>query len=435
MTTTVTMPVLGEGIPEGRVLRWRVNEGDRVQTGDVLCDVTDGERISEVVSPGDGWLELKMVVEDQVVPVSAALCRIGDVQPDSFAAAVTSAVGPVDSIETPRATFRMQSTPDVAQRPEPLHAQVSAVSDVPPPMESRRLHAHASEAAAPPPPPAPEIHAHASEGADEADLAPHAHDKPRARVTAAGEERLAGSGDFEELRPDGNRRGVLSPVVQGLAAEYGVSLEKIIDSGEPGGGLPGFAVIEVDCDRILDALRVHRSDFLTSAGYELSLTSFYALAVCNSLLEFPSLNAGLDPSSGKLTGTAQVALNVVRRGGGHSLESRPIEGAERLTLRALERQAHVSEGDPAPATFALHDFGPTGISLAAPPFDATTAAILAVGAPLPRIALADGSPSQVMTASAALMWHAGLVPDADAAGFLGGLKERIEGWDWVTLAG
>lgn len=435
MTTTVTMPVLGEGIPEGRVLRWRVNEGDRVQSGDVLCDVTDGERISEVVSPGDGWLELKMVVEDQVVPISAALCRIGDVQPDSFAAAVTSAVGPVDSVETPRATFKMQTAPDFAQRPEPLHAQVSTVSDVPPPMESQRLHAHASEAAPPPPPPAPEIHAHVSEGAGEADLAPHAHDKPRARVTAAGEERLAGSGNFEELRPDGNLRGVLSPVVQGLAAEYGVSLDKIIDSGKTSGGLPGFAVIEVDCERILDALSVHRADFLTSAGYELSLTSFFALAVCNSLLEFPSLNAGLDPESGKLAGAAQVALRVVRYGGGHSLESRPIEGAERLTLRALERQAHESEGELVPASFVLQDFGPTGISLAAPPFDATTAAILAVGAPLPRTALPGTSPSQAVAANAALTWHAGMVPIADAAGFLGGLKERIEGWDWVTLAG
>lgn len=435
MTTTVTMPVLGEGIPEGRVLRWRVNEGDQVQTGDVLCDVTDGERISEVVSPGDGWLELRMVVEDQVVPVSAALCRIGDVQPDSFAAAVTSAVGPVDSVETPRATFRMQTAPDAVQRPEPLHAQVSAVSDVPPPMESQRLHAHASEAAAPPPPPTPEIHAHVSEGAEAVEPASHSHEKPRARVTAAGEERLAGSGNSEELRPDGNRRGVLSPVVQGLAAEYGVSLEKIIDSDETPGSLPGFAVIEVNCRRILDALGVHRADFSASAGYELSLTSFFALAVCNSLLEFPSLNAGLDPSSGKLVGAEQVTLKVIRHGGGHSLVSQPIEGAERLTLRALERQAHDGEGGPEPTSFVLQDFGPTGISLAVPPFDATTAAVLALGAPLSRLALTGGSPSEVTRVAAALTWHAGVVPDSDAAGFLGGLKERIEGWDWVTLAG
>lgn len=417
MTATVTMPLLGEDIPEGRVLRWRVNEGDQVQAGDVLCDVTDGERISEVVSPCDGWLELKMVVEDQVVPISTALCRIGDAPPDSFAAAVTTAVGPVDSIETPRATFRMHPTSDFGQRQEPLHAQVSAVSDVPPPMESQRLHAHVSE------------------GAGETDLAPHVHDKPRARVTAAGEERLAGTGDFNDLRPDGNRRGVLSPVVQGLAAEYGVSLEKIIDSNEVRAGLPGFAMIEVDCDRILDALSVHRVDFRASTGYELSLTSFFALAVCNSLLEFPSLNANFDPSSGKLRGAAQVSLKVARFGGGETLESMPIEGAERLTLRVLERRVHESEGDSVTASFVLYDYGPAGISLAIPPFDATTAAILAIGAPLARYVVIDEAPRQVRTASATLVWHPGVVSDSDAVRFLAGLKERIESWDWVTLAG
>lgn len=416
MSTTVPMPELGEGIHEAKVLRWRLREGAQIQAGDVLCDVTDGERITEVIAPVGGWVELCMVVEDQVVPVATALCRIGGAQPDSFAAAVTSAVSPVDSIEAPRATFKMQLPPE-PPRSEPLHAQVSAVSDVPPPMESQKLHAHVSE------------------GAEEIELSTHHEEKPRARVTAAGEERLAGSDTFDELKPDGNRRGVLSPAVQGLAAEYGVNLDKIIEQGVVDGAVHGVALIEINCDRILEARDVHGAEFASVNGYNLSLTSFFALAVCNSLLEFPALNARIDRKTGKLAGSDRVALRVVRFGGPNAIDAPPIEGAERLTLRELERSAHSDSRPLADATFLLSDCGPTGVLTSSPPLDGSTVAALSVGAPTVGFAMKNGALVDFTKMAATLMWHRGVVPELEALGFLTGLRERIEEWDWVTLAG
>lgn len=496
------MPDFGQGVPEVKILRWFVREGDRVDAGVVLCEILTGEAATEVRAPVSGRIELRLAVEDQLVPTAAPLCRIKDDEPDHlrstdpprhaettsgvvpevvaeeneragkaesdsamnipeqdadpFAAAVSSAVAPVESVDTPRATLRMQ-LPDPLERSQPLHAHVSEVSEPLQPVEQQTLHAHVSEAVAPPPPPEPALHAHVAEDFNERVIEPQHTSKPRAKVTAAGEKRLSSSESLNELKPEGNRRGVLSPAVQNLAAEYGINLEKIIGSGEKGEvterdvltaaasrsldhpvpslSAPGFACIEIDCTRIRDAFDIHRADFMEHFGFELSLTPFYALAVCNSLLEFPSLNARIDQAARSPDRSSQVILQMIKITSNGAIRSCTLKNAEKLTLRQIEKSAH--EGDDSgagAATFVLHDLGEIGLTFSIPSLESGLSAALSIGVPRFNESR-DGSIGDVPRVLAAAAWHRDRVTDVEAYAFLAGFKERIEEWDWVTLAG
>lgn len=67
MTTTVTMPRLGDTVDEVTVLEWDVAVGDDVQQGDILMRVETDKAIAEVPSPVSGRLvELLVAGDDEV---------------------------------------------------------------------------------------------------------------------------------------------------------------------------------------------------------------------------------------------------------------------------------------------------------------------------------------------------------------------------------
>lgn len=48
------MPDIGEGIHEGEIVKWEVNEGDEIKEDDVLCEVQNDKAVVEIPSPVDG---------------------------------------------------------------------------------------------------------------------------------------------------------------------------------------------------------------------------------------------------------------------------------------------------------------------------------------------------------------------------------------------
>ncbi len=78
MSTSVTMPRLGESVTEGTVTRWLKNVGDSVQADEPLLEVSTDKVDTEVPAPTSGVLLEIKVAEDEIVEVGAEIAVIGE---------------------------------------------------------------------------------------------------------------------------------------------------------------------------------------------------------------------------------------------------------------------------------------------------------------------------------------------------------------------
>ncbi|MSW39432.1 MAG: pyruvate dehydrogenase complex dihydrolipoyllysine-residue acetyltransferase, partial [Actinobacteria bacterium] len=78
MSTTVSMPQLGESVTEGTVTRWLKSVGDTVLADEPLLEVSTDKVDTEIPSPVSGVLLEIVAGEDAVVLVGGALAVIGD---------------------------------------------------------------------------------------------------------------------------------------------------------------------------------------------------------------------------------------------------------------------------------------------------------------------------------------------------------------------
>ncbi|HLR01938.1 MAG TPA: dihydrolipoamide acetyltransferase family protein [Virgibacillus sp.] len=68
MSFKFKLPDIGEGIHEGEIVKWFVNEGDEIAEDDTLCEVQNDKSVVEIPSPVDGTVE-KIHVEEGTVAV------------------------------------------------------------------------------------------------------------------------------------------------------------------------------------------------------------------------------------------------------------------------------------------------------------------------------------------------------------------------------
>jgi len=73
MAFNFKLPDIGEGIHEGEIVKWFVNEGDEVKEDDVLCEVQNDKAVVEIPSPVDGTVEKLHVGEGEVAIVGDTL--------------------------------------------------------------------------------------------------------------------------------------------------------------------------------------------------------------------------------------------------------------------------------------------------------------------------------------------------------------------------
>ena len=71
------LPDLGEGLTEGEVARWLVQEGQEVAEDDPLVEIQTDKTTVEIPSPAAGKVARILVAEGEVVPVGTVLVVIG----------------------------------------------------------------------------------------------------------------------------------------------------------------------------------------------------------------------------------------------------------------------------------------------------------------------------------------------------------------------
>ena len=78
MSTSVTLPALGESVTEGTVSRWLKQVGDTVEADEPLLEVSTDKVDTEIPSPTSGVLLEIRAQEDETVEVGAVLAVIGE---------------------------------------------------------------------------------------------------------------------------------------------------------------------------------------------------------------------------------------------------------------------------------------------------------------------------------------------------------------------
>src|ERR671929_768826 len=81
MAYELKLPDLGEGLTEGEIARWLVQEGQDVAEDDPLVEIQTDKTTVEIPSPAAGTVSRILVEEGQVVPVGTVLVVIGG-EPD-----------------------------------------------------------------------------------------------------------------------------------------------------------------------------------------------------------------------------------------------------------------------------------------------------------------------------------------------------------------
>jgi len=123
------LPDLGEGLTEGEIARWLVEEGQDVAEDEPLVEIATDKTTVEIPSPASGKVTQILVPEGEVVPVGTVLVVIG---------ADGSGHAPVPGIETgptktsapaaPRASAKVRATPLVRKVAQELGVDLAAVA-------------------------------------------------------------------------------------------------------------------------------------------------------------------------------------------------------------------------------------------------------------------------------------------------------------------
>ncbi len=125
MATYIEMPKLSDTMTEGTILKWLKNEGDKVETGDVLAEIETDKATMEMEAFDDGILHKHLVAAGAKAPVGAKIALLlqkGEkpppegapaAEPPKAKAAKAEASQPAAAPETP-ASKPAASTPAAA---------------------------------------------------------------------------------------------------------------------------------------------------------------------------------------------------------------------------------------------------------------------------------------------------------------------------------
>jgi pyruvate dehydrogenase E2 component (dihydrolipoamide acetyltransferase) len=386
MTKPINMPKYGLQQDEGTIIEWRKKVGDRIEKGDILLELETDKAVFEYEAPEKGYLRHILAQNGDVVPVLSPIAILTDELDEPFdkdAFSKTSA-----------------STPSTEAQVE---ASVSEpVQSLPPNTPSTRI--KRSPAAR-----------HRARELD-IDLATVIGTGPGGRIVKADVERTAASPPVVQAGSS-----PLSKMRQAIGKTMAYSKSTI----------PHFYVgIEID---MTDA-ETWRKNLAQTDNIKLSVTDLFIKATAEALTQHPKLNSSLNGTQAMVIhDTVNIGLAV---GTDDGLVVPVIPNAQKIFLadladirsqRVNDARAGKLHGD-ASATFTISNLGMYGVTTFTAIVNPPEAAILAIGAAIPRV-VPIGDPLTIAVrqiADITLSADHRLVDGVVAAQFLQTLKQSLE---------
>jgi 2-oxoglutarate dehydrogenase E2 component (dihydrolipoamide succinyltransferase) len=218
-----------------------------------------------------------------------------------------------------------------------------------------------------------------------------------------------------------------------------VIAERMVESLQTSAQLT--TVIEVDVTAIARLRSRVKVDFEAREGVKLSFLPFFCKAAVEALKQYPQVNASIDMAAGTVTyhDTENLGIAVETDRG---LLVPVIREAGELNIAGLAKRISdvadrtrtnkVAPDELSGGTFTVTNTGSRGALFDTPIINQPQVAILGTGAVVKRpIVVTDASGQDVIAIRSmvylALSYDHRLVDGADAARFLGTMKDRLEG--------
>ncbi len=419
-TVAITLPALGESVTEGTVTRWLKQVGDAVAADEPILEISTDKVDTEIPAPASGTLVAINVAEDSTVPVGTELGLIatGATAPSETPAAPAA---PAVSAPAPAAEVPAAVAPEPADNADayvtPLVRRLAAqegidLSTVTGTGVGGRVRKQDVLAAA--------AARTDQSGATTSPAAPSTPAPASATVAATATSPLRG-------------RTEQMPRLRKVIAQ------RMVESLQTSAQLT--TVIEVDVTAIARLRSKVKVDFEAREGVKLSVLPFFCKASVEALKQFPQVNASIDMAAGTVTyhDTENLGIAVETDRG---LLVPVIRDAGELNIAGLAKRISdvadrtrtnkVSPDELSGGTFTVTNTGSRGALFDTPIINQPQVAILGTGAVVKRpIVATDASGQDVIAIRSmvylALSYDHRLVDGADAARFLGTMKDRLEG--------
>jgi 2-oxoglutarate dehydrogenase dihydrolipoamide succinyltransferase (E2 component) len=421
----VLMPQMGVSVAEGTIVEWRKRPGDWVEADEPVCDVTTDKVDVEIPSPASGRLERILVEPGTTVPVGTLLAEIdaeakpGVAHPEEHlqggmsqapgAPARTQAPGAGANGEADRSRFHSPVVRRIADKHRVDLSQVPGTGiggrvrkkDVLAYIESE-------EGAAVEASPEPVLHTESPYQREEAGAPP-----PRV---------------VEELAP--GQRQPMSPMRQAIARH-------MVESRRTAAHCT--TIVEADLSRVVARRRELREQ-MRRRGVNLTYLAFVARATVEALEEHPKLNASVDGSEIVHYDDVNLGIAVALEDG---LIVPVIRQAQRLSLEGIAaaisdlaeraREKRLEPDEVHGGTFTITNPGQFGAVLATPIINQPQVAILDLEAIVKRPIVVEGPEGDSVAIHPmtylCMSWDHRALDGADAARFLGSVKDRLENWE------
>jgi 2-oxoisovalerate dehydrogenase E2 component (dihydrolipoyl transacylase) len=435
--TTVTMPQLGESVTEGTILSWLKQPGDPVALDDSLCEIETEKVTAELPSPYEGVMGEILVPQGETVEVGAPLCTIVE----SATAATTARAAPVGAradggwsggpmaIPPDEAPAQQLAAPPNGAVKAPVAAAVSAAAGSRRQPDSReRFYSPAVMRLA---------HEHSI------DLATLQGSGVGGRVTrkdvetalARGPQPLAATPSSSAARP---ATGVPVPVgpyeVVALTPTRRTIAENLKRSNLE--APQAWTMVEADVTGMVARRGREKDQFARNEGTDLTLLPYFTAAVCETLRDFPMLNARWESDELRRYHSIDIGIAVASE---HGLVVPVIHGAGDLSVAGLAKQiadlsqrAHTRKlrlEDIAGGTFTVNNTGSFGSIASKPIVNYPQVAIVTMERVVKRPVVLEVDAIAIRSmVNVCLSFDHRAMDGYEAGGFLAALKRRLEAY-------
>ncbi len=447
-TVQIQMPEMGESVTEGIVLEWHVAEGDFVNEGDTVVEVSTDKVDAEVPAPADGVITKLIAQVDDEVPVGAPLAEMEPGEGTSEGSDA-SAAGPVAAEGVSGRALGSSPGGDASlAEPEGRGTGRRARPDTPsptPPAGETSEGTSAGNGAGNGVRATPVARRVAEENG--VDLASVSGNGPGGKVTKDDVLAAADGGNGAAAPVAGEAKPLRGPAAM-LAQAMGESREVPTATS--------FRTIAVDT---LDAKRKALNGQLNERGLKVSFTHLIAWAIVQAAKEWPVMTRTFEERDGKPFAIENgpvnlgIAVDVERKDGSHSLMVPAIKGADGLDFAAFHSYYEDLITKTRESKLTADDFRGTNISLTNPGGIGTVAsvprlmkgqsAIIAAGAIAYSPEWAHASPERLRqlgvskTMTLTSTYDHRVIQGAESGAFLRRIERLLEGEDgfYEALAG